>query len=186
MMGDSTPIGRREFLKLTALAGAGLALPRIRPPVDPAPSDIGRVTVTWIGLYKEPSFRSKRMAELTRDELIPILAREQSEEGPAHNPTWYRVPDGYAHSGHLQLVRWEPADPPLWVRPEGALFEVCVPFTRSYRDPDPASDPLYRLYYQSTAWVEEVMTGADGRLWFRLRDDVLHIAYHVRAEHLRR
>jgi hypothetical protein len=177
-------IGRRDFLKVTALAGASLAM---RPSLsDPATSEMGRVTVSWIGLYREPSFRAKQLARLTRDELIPILAHETSDDGPAHNPAWYRVPDGYAHSGHLQLVRWEPAEPPLWIRPEGALFEVCVPFTRSYRDPDPASDPLYRLYYQSTAWVEEVVEGVDGRQWFRLRDDVLHIAYHARAEHLRR
>jgi hypothetical protein len=185
-MGDSPFIGRREFLKLTALAGAGLAMRPLTPGTGRAAPEMGRVTVTWIGLYSEPSFRSKRLAELTRDELIPILSREIADDGPAHNPMWYRVPDGYAHSGHLQLVRWEPAEPPLWIRPGGALFEVCVPFTRSYRDPDPASDPLYRLYYQSTAWVEEVLEGADGRQWLRLRDDVLHIAYHARAEHLRR
>jgi len=185
-MNDSTSIGRREFLKLAGLAGASLALRPLPPGADSAEPEMGRVTVTWIGLYSEPSFRSKRLAELTRDELIPILSREIADDGPTYNPTWYRVPDGYAHSGHLQLVRWEPTEPPLWIRPSGALHEVCVPFTRSYRDPDPASDPLYRLYYQSTAWVEEVLEGADGRQWFRLRDDVLHIAYHVRAEHLRR
>ena len=180
----SSSIGRRDFLKLAALAGAGIAMRP--PPPDIHPAELGRVTVTWIGLYSEPSFRSKRLTQLTRDELIPILARELSDDGPAHNPTWYSVPDGYAHSGHLQLVRWEPVQPAASVPAGGALFEVSVPYTRSYRDPDPTSDPLYRLYYQSTAWVEEVVEGSDGRRWCRLRDDVLRIAYHVRAEHLRR
>ena len=179
-------IGRRDFLKLTALTGASLAMRPLPPGTDGGLDELGRVTVTWIGLYSEPSFRSNRLTQLTRDELIPILSRELAEDGPAHNPTWYRVPDGFAHSGHLQLVRWEPVGPPASIRPGGALFEVCVPFTRSYRDPDPESDPRYRLYYQSTAWVEEVVEGTDGRRWCRLRDDVLRIAYHVRAEHLRR
>jgi hypothetical protein len=183
---DSPSIGRRGFLKLTALAGTGLAMAPSLAKAEAASTEMGRVTVSWIGLYSEPSFRSRRLAEITRDELIPILSREIADDGPAYNPTWYRVPDGYTHSGHLQLVRWEPAEPPLWIQPGGALYQVCVPFTRSYRDPDPSSDPLYRLYYQSTAWAEEVLPGADGRQWLRLRDDVLHIAYHVRAEHLRR
>jgi hypothetical protein len=61
-----------------------------------------------------------------------------------------------------------------------------VPFTRSYRQADPTSDPLYRLYYQSTAWVEGVERGSDGRLWYRLLDDLLKVNYYVRAEHLRR
>jgi len=43
---------------LAALAGAGIAM-RPLPPVGGL-SELGRVAVTWIGLYTEPSFRSKR------------------------------------------------------------------------------------------------------------------------------
>jgi len=68
----------------------------------------------------------------------------------------------------------------------GALFEVSVPYTRTHRGPDPASDPLYRLYYQSTAWVISSGTGEDGRIWYELLDDLLRIRYYARAEHLRR
>ena len=180
------PISRRQFLRLGVLAGASLALRPLPPAVETGEAGLGRVTVSWIGLYAEPSFRSPRLAKCTRDELLPILKRERADEGPSHNPIWYRLGDGYAHSGYLQLVKWELQQPEGAVPPGGALFEVSVPYTRSYREPDPHSDPLYRLYYQSTAWVEERVTGADGRAWYRLRDDVLLIAYHVRAEHLRR
>lgn len=179
-------LGRRDFLRLAALAGAGLAMRPLPPQVDTGLSGLGRVTVSWIGLYAEPSFRSRRLAKITRDTLLPILERERADEGPEHNPVWYRLADGYAHSGYLQLVQWEPQPPDYSIPAGGALFEVCVPYARSYREPDPDSDPLYRLYYQSTAWVEAAVTGADGRAWYRLRDDVLLIAYHVRAEHLRR
>jgi hypothetical protein len=68
----------------------------------------------------------------------------------------------------------------------GTLFEVSVPYTRTYRSPDPTSDPLYRLYYQSTAWVTSSGTGEDGRVWYELLDDLLRIRYYVRGEHLRR
>ena len=179
-------LSRREFLRLTIASLGGLAIPTIVP-ADAAmdsPS-LGRVAATWIGLYAEPTFRSKRLALLRRDEMIPLLDREQSPEGPGHNPLWYRLADGFAHSGSIQLVRWEPQPPVDYLPEPGRLVEVSVPFTRSYVLPDSASDPLYRLYYQSTHWAEQTVAGNDGRLWYRLVDDLLHIRYHVRAEHLR-
>ncbi len=179
-------LSRRGFLKGAAVGLCALSSPPLplTPGVDPL--GLGRVTVSWIGLYQEPSFRSRRMDLRSRDTLVTLLSRETSDDGPSHNPLWYGVADGYLHSGRLQLVRWDPQAPLPAVPQGGGLFEVSVPATRSYREPDPESDPLYRLYYQSTAWVEAVVTGADGRQWYRILDDRLRVRYHVRAEHLRR
>jgi len=179
------PFNRRDALKLGALASAALAFRPVPPLGDPQGIALARVTTTWIGLYKEPSFHASRLARLTRDELHTLTARETADEGPAHNPVWFRLADGYAHSGHLQIVRWIPQRPRLALPPQGGLFEVSVPFTRTHRLADPSSDPLYRLYYQSTHWVDAVATGADGRTWYRILDDVLYLHYFVRAEHLR-
>lgn len=177
-------LSRREFLQVAALAAGGLAFKP--PPVDNLPSwGLGRVAVAAINLYAEPSFRSRRLGETGRDELLTLLSRETSDSGPQYNPIWYQIPHGYVHSGDLQLVRWLPQQP-LELLPEGgALFEVCVPFTRSYAEADPTSTPLYRLYYESTAWVDGVVRGADGRSWYQVLDDMLRLRYHVRAEHLR-
>lgn len=126
------------------------------------------------------------LTTINRDTLLPLLKREVTDEGPLHNPLWYRVPDGYAHSGKIQQVKWNIQAPWRDIPETGALFEVSVPYTRSFRKADPESDPLYRLYYQSIAWVEALVTGADGRLWYQLLDDLLKVNYFVRAEHLRR
>lgn len=179
-------LSRRDFLKVTGLSICGLALTPPPPYAGYTPMGIGRVAADWIGLYSEPTFRSRRLTTLPRDALLTLLTRETSDEGPSYNPLWYWGPDGYMHSGNLQLVRWNPQEPLLRIPEEGALFEVCVPFTRSYREPDPMSDPLYRLYFESTAWVEAVVVGVDGRRWYRVMDDRLRVRYHVRAEHLRR
>lgn len=178
-------ISRREFLALAGLSALGVA--SAPPPPEDLRGSLGiaRVTTSWINLYREPSFRAKRLAKLMRDELVTLLARELADEGPPHNPVWYRIGDGYLHSGRLQLVRWEPQAPVDTVPDDGALFEVCVPYTRAHRKPDPASGPLYRLYYQSTAWVQARVMGADGRLWYRLIDDLLRVRYYARAEHFR-
>ena len=170
---------RRDFLKLAGLSACSMAFKSPPPEVGPKPLGLGRVTVGWIYLYAEPSFQAHRLTTLKRDTLITLLAREIPDEGPSYNPLWYRVPDGYAHSGHLQTVRWEPQTPRIMLPATGGLFEVSVPFTRSYRRPDPTSDPLYRLYYQSIAWVESIERGADGKLWYRLLDDLLKVRYFV-------
>lgn len=177
---------RRQFLELAGLAAGALAMRPLPPDSGTSTYALGRVAATWIGLYREPSFSSARLTTLQRDELVNLLAREVSDDGPAHNPLWYRVADGYVHSGYVQVVRWQPQPPQTQIPQGGGLFEVSVPFTRSYREADPASDPIYRLYYQATAWVDESTDGADGRRWYRLLDDVLRIHYYVRAEHLRR
>jgi hypothetical protein len=175
---------RREFLQSAGLALGGLALNP--PPFDElGPWGLGRVASTWVYLYSEPSFRSSRLSRFNRDELLTLLGREVSDEGPHYNPVWLTVPDGYVHSGDIQQVRWLPQTPLVRLPPTGALFEVSVPFTRTHTEPDPASAPLYRLYYEATAWIEEVVEGSDGRSWYQILDDMLRVRYYARAEHLR-
>ncbi|HET7010084.1 MAG TPA: L,D-transpeptidase [Anaerolineales bacterium] len=182
----ASSLSRRDALKLGSLATAALAFRPIPPVGDPQGFAIARVAATWIGLYHEPSFRAPRRTRLLRDEIVTLLGRETADAGPIHNPLWYQLADGYAHSGNLQIVKWNLQTPLHTLPAEGALFEVAVPYTRSHRQADPASDPIYRLYYLSTHWVDAIATGADGRVWYRILDDILYIHYFVRAEHLRR
>jgi hypothetical protein len=177
---------RRAFLKLTGLTASGLAvIPP--PPGDPSsPVGLGRVTDALVGLYTEPSFSSNRIAWLERDEILTLYEQIVADDGPQYNPFWYRTIDGYAHSGSLQLVQWQIQRPETSIPKRGALFEVSVPFTRAYRQADPTASPLYRLYYQSTAWVTDMVEGPEGRKWYELLDDLLRVNYYVRAEHLRR
>ncbi len=178
-------LSRREFLKASGLSAGGFVFMPPGPLASPARLGIGRVSVDWIGLYSEPSFQSMQLDRLTRDSLISLLDRITADEGPQHNPIWHRIPDGYVHSGHVQQVDWDP-QPALHTIPNsGALFEVSVPYTRTYREPNPRSGPLYRLYYHSTAWVTDSTTGEDGRTWYEIFDDLVRIHYWVRGEHMR-
>jgi hypothetical protein len=177
-------VGRREFLRLAALSTAGLAL-RPLPPLGDEALGLARVAASWIGVYSEPAFRARRLGRLSRDELITLNAQERTEEGPSHNPIWYRLPDGYVHSGNLQRVRWLPQAPEAHLPAGGALFETSVPYTRTHREADPESDPLYRLYYLSTHWVERMVSGAD-EAWYQILDDILYLRYFAPAEHFRR
>jgi hypothetical protein len=173
-------LSRRDFLRVSAAGVAALA-----PPFHNLSTEIGRVASDWIGVYPEPSFRSDRLKKILRDELITLFGTVSSDEGPRHNPLWHEISDGYAHSGQIQRVQWEPQTPLTHLPEDGALFEVSVPYTRAYVKPDPFSSPLYRLYYESTAWVMESVQGEDGRTWYSLMDDLLRVHYFARAEHFR-
>jgi lipoprotein-anchoring transpeptidase ErfK/SrfK len=180
------PIRRREFLQLAGLSTVGLAFRPVPPLAGADGTGLARVATTWISVFAEPSLRARRLGRLSRDELITLGTRIRADEGPSHNPVWYELPGGYAHSGSLQLVRWLPQAPTFDVPQGGALFEVSVPYTRTRREPTRDSDPIYRLYYQSTHWVETAVVGGDGGIWYQILDDVLYFRYFARAEHLRR
>ncbi len=179
-------LSRREFLRLAALSPAGLAFRPPPPIIADGGIGLARVGTSWISLYAEPSYRSPRLDRLYRDELMTLREKVTADDGPAHNPVWYGISGGYAHSGNLQLVRWKPQSPAFDLPAQGALFETSVPYTRSYREADRGSNPLYRLYYQSTHWVEKTVIGADGEAWYQILDDALYIRYYARAEHFRR
>jgi hypothetical protein len=179
-------ITRREFIKVLTLSSLSAAFTPFPDEFDPPSSGLGRVAVRLIYIYSEPNYRARTIGHHSRDEIIPLIEEIVADDGPAHNPLWYRTPHGYAHSGNLQKVRWQPQSPETFIPHNGALFEVSVPYTRTYRKPDPYSSPIYRLYYKSTAWVKSIQIGEDGRSWYGLLDDIFGVQYYARAEHLRR
>jgi hypothetical protein len=185
-------LSRREFLKLSALGVGGLLfdLPPWEDPRDEPVRTLarGRVTTQAIYRYREPSFRSERLGMLKRDEIIEISEEITASKGPAYNPLWYRLDDGFAHSGYLQRLDGVHLNrSPLRSVPKtGQLGEVTVPITRSYRQASTRRwTPLYTLYYQSVHWITGIEEGLDGQPWYRLTDDVNHVHTFVQAAHLR-
>ena len=136
------------------------------PPEDRVPAlGVGRVTVSSIGVYKEPNLKSDKLQVRSRDQLMTLVEELVSPYGPEINPRWYKVIGGYSHSAYLQRVEQAAlSTPPRRIRKDGHLGEICVPFTNSLRankDMD-QWEALYRLYYQSVHWVTGIDEGPDG------------------------
>ena len=185
-------IDRREFLKLSSMGFGSLAINPLRhmlPPEDQVPPlGVGRVTISSIGIYKEPNLKSDKVGLRFRDELLTLAEDLISPYGPEINPHWYKVVGGYSHSAYLQRVENAAlAIPSRRIRKDGSLGEISVPYTNSLRLSKVLDtwDPLYRLYYQSVHWVTGIDEGPDGEPWYRLSDELLHIDYHVPATHVR-
>lgn len=184
-------ISRRDFLKLGGLSLSTLALqPFFNRPTEPGfetPIGKGRVTIRAIYLYRDPDFKSRRIGRLMRDKLLDLYEEIQAPNGPAYNPSWYRLAEGFVHSAYIQRVGRAYLNTPLrWVPENGRLGEVTVPYTQSmYKTHLYGWKPLYRLYYKSVYWITGIDEGPDSEPWYELTDDLLHVQYYVPSGHIR-
>jgi lipoprotein-anchoring transpeptidase ErfK/SrfK len=179
------PCSRRTFLKL---AGASLAVPAFPtpPPEDQPPAyGLARCTAYGIKVRAEPDPAAPILRTLYRDQILTVLEEVQGDHGPAGNPRWFRLLEGYAHTANLQEVRYE-FNPAVYDVPAGGMLtEVTVPYTQSRYKPTEKATPLYRLYYKTVLWAIGTTMDEEGRAWYTILDDWLHYQFYARAEHLR-
>lgn len=187
-------LSRRDFLKLLGISFAGVFIPIGGPGIfpnspclDSSATMLGRVTRRSIDVLSQPDPSSPRLDKVERDSLLPLLSEVISPYGPAENPRWYRLSQGYVHSAYIQRVEQTHLNAPLFEIPEaGLLAEVTVPFTQTnYTNRKGQTTPLYRLYYQSVHWITGLVEGPDGEPWYRLTDEWLRVQYEAPAAHLR-
>jgi hypothetical protein len=180
-------LSRRDFLKLGGLSLGSLAFsPSVRKILDFDDSNLVRVATKSVSVYSKPSDQSSIISTWYRDELLHMYGEVKADE-PEHNPIWYRVWGGYLHRSHLQRVKILLNDT-LPALEEGVprLVEVTVPFTEPWRTSKAFGWQQlgFRLYYQSTHWVQAIETGPAGDPWYRVTDDLAG-TYHINPLHVR-
>ncbi len=181
-------ISRRDFLKTGLLGLASLAF---RPPFgrreEHTPRRVGRVTISEIDVYTEPTSDSAIIGKRYRDQLVTIYEEIQSPHGPAYNPLWYRVWGGYIHSAYVQRVATRLNEPLPGLAEGGQLCEITVPYTEAYTyDRYNGWQHRYRLYYETNHWATDLITGPDGQPWYVLTSELdRYLNYAVPAIHLR-
>lgn len=190
----SGALSRRDFLKIGGLSLAALAFHPFPyhalpwPPGETAYRDMaGRVTNKSVFVYVQPDLNSRRIHKIERDRILPLVEEITSPYGPAHNPRWYRLFDGYIHSAHIQRVENATLNKPLLsVAESGHLGEVTVPYTQTmYKSRKGFWMPLYRLYFQSIHWITGLVESPEGKPWYRLTDEWLKVHYYIPVEHMR-
>ncbi len=185
MMNGTNPISRREFLKLGGLSLLGLAMAPFEQATSLAANQQGRVIYEHITVYNRPSFSGEVVRQSWVDSVFPILEATIGDEEPAHNTVWYRIQEGYVHSGGVQPVKTI-LNQPNWEIPDfGQLAEVTVPYTDAYWEVDVHHEVAYRFYYETTHWVLGLVYGKDGTPLYQILDDKWNLIYYVPARHLR-
>ncbi len=182
-------LSRRDFLKLCGAGALGLFLPTAEDfaPLSLLDGQQGRVTTPTLTIYDAPSFQANKVNTYWRDIVLPITGVTISDDEKAYNRVWYRIgEEGYAYSGNIQPVRTLLNEPQLEIPSQGLLAEVSVPYTDAHEQPSRESPVAYRLYYESTHWVEEAVVEDNGEeVWYRLWDDKWKQYYFAPAAHLR-
>jgi len=188
-------VSRREFLKLGMLALASQALGGEARSSFPLPQDeydypsatVGRITrYPSESVYREPVDDPRLIVrQVFFDEIVNLYYEVTPPTGPAWNPRWYRVWDGYIHSARVQLVKFRFNPVLSRIGEAGQLCEVTVPFTQTYIYRFRSGwQPYYRLYYQSTHWAIAIDEGPNGEAWYRLQDELTNEEYFAPAHHL--
>jgi L,D-transpeptidase catalytic domain len=178
---------RRDFLKLGGLSIASLAFGQFSPNfTNFEDSSLVRVAASSVSVYNAPSDKSTITGTWYKDDLIHAY-EEITADAPKLNPIWYRVWGGWVWRARLQRVQTI-LNLPLVSIPAGTriLTEVTVPFTQPWRHTTIYGwqQLNFRLYYESTYWIEAVENGPDGQPWYRVFDDLAGI-YYVNSLHLR-
>lgn len=177
---------RQDFLKISGAGLLSLLLPiNLISQVLP-PEEQGRVLENGVPLYDIPSYQGKALQKFWKDTVIPITEATVGDSEPAHNRVWYSVKgEGFVHSGSIQPVRTQ-LNPVVAEIPEsGILTEVSVPFTDAHWRPDKKHSVAYRLYYETTHWINGLFYDQAGQPWYRIIEDKWKLRYYAPASHLR-
>jgi hypothetical protein len=186
----STPLSRRNFLKLSLAAAGSLAF----QPVGewaflqrewPDAERLGRICVGKVDLRSRPSADAASVGVLYEDQVV-VWLRELIAEAPAGRQSrkWIETPEGYLYAPSVQPVRYVPNEPvgrlPVTSLGEGMWVEVTVPHTQLYLEGREPSSPwlkyalefnvVPRIYYSQVVWVDQIKAGSDGKLLYRINE----------------
>jgi hypothetical protein len=168
-------LNRRGFLKIGAMSAAALALPSGWPlgiaAAFPEGEHLGRVTEPEVDVLSRPNPDAARVASLAFDDVVTVLRRVVGRGVYPHNHVWFETPDGFVWSPYLQPVRNQPSPLLETIPEEGIWTEIVVPFVDGMTAPNPAATVRYRLYCSMVLNVDGKADGADGRVWYRVRDE---------------
>ncbi len=182
------PFSRRDFLKLSAsgLLGAFFAELGLGRALA-SPASLGRMTVSGIGLYKDPAFNSKKLRVFGRDDVAHITASVVGNPGNPYNNVWYGLDgEGYTYSGWVQPVEANYQLPSFEVPAAGQLGEITVPYSITRLAPYYTAKTSFRAYYGTTYWVTSVSVNRyEKTIWYEIYDSHLDRSFYVQSTDMR-
>jgi hypothetical protein len=179
---------RRDFLKLSglALAGVGLApaYSTLTLPEFPEAEKLGRVAVGKVDLKLRPQADSQTTGVLYEDAVIPWLREVVGKNLARTNQRWVETTEGYVWGGNIQPVQNRP-NPAVQSLQETSLgtgmwVEVTQPYVDLVLDNPPARSPGFqdllklgmslRLYYSQVVWVDRLKVDDSSQTWYRVNE----------------
>jgi len=169
-----------------AQASSGMGGPNFDAEVLPARRPFGRAIHGNLVVREQPSSTAKAVRQLSFNEVVAVLGQVDSGEAKAYNPIWYKLQDGYIHSGFVQ-----PCDNvtnlAVPLAPSEAFWgEITVPLTEARSAADPNARLRYRYYYGCVFHVIASLADEQGTWWYQISDENAGNGFFARAEQIRR
>lgn len=180
----SNTLNRRAFLKL---GGAGLLATTMRLRAGLA-SDraifLGRI-INRQYIFDRPTEEAERLVKLKQDDVISVYEKLTLPDQLPYDRNWFRTGGGYVNAATVQPVQRKYNHPLAEVPAVGLLGEITIPFADARWQPENDAPVAYRLYYSTTYWIKERVTGDGGSVWYKLWDELLKDYYYVPATAVR-
>jgi lipoprotein-anchoring transpeptidase ErfK/SrfK len=182
-------LSRREFIKLSALGLSSLILPvtgsSLAQVEFPVAERLGRVCSGKWDLKARPDAESPTVGTVMDDEVLPWLREIVGPYSPFRvNQRWVETPAGYIWGAYFQPVWNEPNLPvdeiPQTSTGQGMWVEVTVPWVEAIMVNPPPRHATFkyrfekglplRFYYSQILWVDELRTGTNGKIYYRVNE----------------
>lgn len=139
-----------------------------------------------VNIMSRPDAHSTVVSSIYEDTVLPWLKEIPAENLDLNriNQRWVETPEGYIYSANIQPCRNLPNSPLSDLPPTGSdgvagfWVEVSVPYVDFVLDNPPARSPWLRnqislglptrLYYKQIMWADEIRTGSDGTVYYRI------------------
>ncbi len=146
---------------------------------------LGRMVWPWgVKILSRPHPDGSELGQLKADDVVQIVREVVGKGVFNRNHVWYELEQGYVYKPYLQPVR-NIHNPPVKMLPADGLWaEVSMPYVDGRVKPAPDAKVLYRLYYSSIFKIKEVLTSADGTVWYRA-DTETEVRLYAPAEAFR-
>ncbi|GER79616.1 MAG: L,D-transpeptidase [Anaerolineae bacterium CFX3] len=186
----TTPLSRRDFLKLAGLGLGALAfrpLEKLELAQFPPAERLGRILFS-VDVFSQPRFDGPVTGKLYEDQIVEwnreMVAIVKNPN--TYNQRWVETSYGYIPSPYIQPVRNLP-NAPIEAVPAGEpgfWAEVTVPYADLIIDNPPIRAPWAqnfkldrgvdpRLYYGQVVWIDKVKN-ENGVVYYRFNEDFGH------------
>ncbi len=178
-------ISRRDFLKMGSLA-AGSMLARsgsgFLETEFPTSDRLGRIAAGRVDIKPYPDYDAPVIGNYYEDAVVPWY-REVIGPWPfRNNQRWVETDEGFVWGPDVQPVRNQP-NQPVNELPEGMdgfWVEVTIPWVNAIMENSPGYSTWWtlqaiknlppRFYYAQILWVDQIKTGSDGNIWYRINE----------------
>jgi hypothetical protein len=157
----------------------------LEPPVEPARRSYGRAIYAGLAVRDYPSTQGTLLRRLRQNDVVQVLGQVVGEGPTEYNPIWYRIPDGFVHSGFLQPAENILNKPLEAVAYEGEWGEITVPLSEARSRTDIKSSLLARYYFGCVIRIYEIVIDTNDTPWYRISEGDDNSIAFLQAEHVR-